>query len=357
MHTHHDAIALFSGGLDSILAVKTVEEQGLKVKCLHLVSSFFGKPGQVGHWRAALGVDVDVVDVSAEFVTMLLDPPHGYGSVVNPCVDCKILMMRLAAAQRERYGARFVVTGEVLGQRPMSQRRDTLNVIRRESGLGDALLRPLSAQHLPESAAEREGLLDRSKLPDIVGRGRTRQLLLAARYGITDIPTPAGGCRLTERENARRYYMLLTHMPAPTAADFALANVGRQFWALLPGAPCWLSVGRNQADNAALTAAARPDDLLFRLVDMPGPLGLARGGAGWPAEALREAAALTASFAPRALQAGSPVRVSAQTAGSEQREELCVTPCREGAFTLPGWEEVRAGLHEIKRAFAQRQAG
>lgn len=254
------AVALFSGGLDSILAARLLMEQGLNVRCLHFVTPFFGKPELIPHWEAIYGLTIEAVDVGADFVRLLRRfPEHGYGKVMNPCVDCKILMMRKAREIMTALGASLIASGEVLGQRPMSQRRDTLNIISREAGVSGLLLRPLCARHLPPTDAERSGLADRARLGAIFGRGRREQLELAARMGLAEIPTPAGGCRLAEKENARRYWPVLTRLDDPAPADFALANVGRQFWR----EDAWLSMGRNEADNAALAGLlglGNPDD-------------------------------------------------------------------------------------------------
>ena len=350
MSTSYDAVALFSGGLDSILAVKTLEGQGLKIKCLHFITPFFGKPDQLEHWRREYALDVEGVDVGQRFVHMLhARPEHGFGKVLNPCVDCKILMLREARARMEHYGARFVASGEVLGQRPMSQRRDTLNIIRRESGLGDALLRPLSAALLPPVAAELEGLVDRTRLHDIAGRGRAKQLRLAARFGIREIPTPAGGCRLAERENACRYWPLLQHKPQAGPEDFALANIGRQLWAVTPEGAYWLCVGRNAADNAALERQASEGDILFTLRDFPGPLGLARPLSRWSTATREDAARVLASFAPHAVRQGGAATVCLRQ-GTTLRE-VAVLPARDTAlaWATPPWEEVRAAIRAEAR--------
>ena len=309
-HTPH-ALALFSGGLDSILAARLIQEQGLTVQCLHFVSPFFGKPHLVPHWESVYGLSIETVDVSDDYVQMLrARPEHGFGKVMNPCVDCKILMMRHAGRLMRERGASFLISGEVLGQRPMSQRRDTLNIIRRDGDVRDVLLRPLCAQHLDPIEAERTGLVDRSLLLDFFGRGRRSQLELAARMGITEIPTPGGGCKLAEKENARRYWPVLTRLPNPSAADFELSNIGRQFWS----GNCWLAMGRNQDDNQALEDLCRSGDMLFRMRDFSGPIALARPFSNdWTPEALLDAAALTASYAPHAVRAaenGGPVAVN-----------------------------------------------
>lgn len=253
-----DAIVLFSGGLDSILAAKLLESQNVAVRCLHFTSPFFGDAAAVAGWRELYGLDIRSLDVSEDFAALLRRRPvYGFGKVMNPCVDCKILLLRHARQYMEAVGGRVLATGEVLGQRPMSQRRDTLHVIMRDAGVSDLLLRPLCAQHLPPIPAETEGLVDRSRLLGISGRGRGEQLALAARFGLRKIPTPGGGCRLTERENARRYWPVLNRRNQPEAEDFALANLGRQFWRRTFEGDYWLSVGRNKADNARLGCRRR----------------------------------------------------------------------------------------------------
>ncbi len=345
---HYDGYALFSGGLDSILASRLLQEQGLRVRCLHFVSPFFGKPDRIAHWQRVYGLEIEAVDVSEDYAAMLRQGPvYGYGSVMNPCVDCKILMMRKTKEILDARGGHFIASGEVLGQRPMSQRRDTLNVIRRDANVKDLLLRPLCARHLDPVAAELSGLVDRERLLGFSGRGRKDQMALAERMGIREIPTPAGGCMLGEKENARRYRALLERLPEPRAADFRLANVGRQLWDEAGKGPLWLSIGRNQADNEAFEALARPGDWFFKTVGFPGPLALGRrtDGTDWPAETLREAAALVASYSPKACRAhdsGEPVSVRVWRAGAESPDtagtEIRVEPQRSPAFAEPPWE-------------------
>lgn len=358
MKKNYDAVALFSGGLDSILAIKTLEAQGLRVKCLHFVSSFFGKPEMLEHWSHVYGLDLECVDVSEDFARMLRErPAHGFGKTMNPCVDCKILMMREARQRMDAYGAACVVSGEVVGQRPMSQRRDTLNVIRRESGLGDALLRPLSAKALEPSAAELSGMVDRARLHGISGRGRKEQLQLAKDYGIAVIPTPAGGCRLTEQENGCRYWTVLTRLPKPMADDFRLAHTGRQFWSEGGQGRHWLCVGRNAANNDELSRLAGVYDLRFIMRDFAGPVGLARQLEPWTVESQDDAAALVASFAPHAVrhaqQQGGPVVVLVHSAHGVR--ETAVLPGRDTPLRWrePRWEEAKEELRTEARAKAQ----
>ena len=273
------AFALFSGGLDSILAARLIMEQGLVVRCLHFVTPFFGKPQLIPHWEKVYGLEIEAVDVGEAFVRLLRErPPHGFGKVMNPCVDCKILMMRKAREIMKERGASFLISGEVLGQRPMSQRRDTLNVIRRDAEVREELLRPLSAQHLDPTAAEESGLVDRSRLLGIFGRGRKDQMALAERMGL-----------------------VLTRIDEPTVEDFELSNIGRQYWS----GRHWLSMGRNESDNAALERLVRPGDAVLRVRDFPSPFSLARQITPWDAATLQDAASLVASYSPKGVRAAA----------------------------------------------------
>ena len=346
-------IVLFSGGLDSLLTAKLLERQGLAVRCLHFYSPFFGGEAVAARWRKIYDLDIVTQDVGPQFAAMLRQrPEHGFGKVLNPCVDCKILLLREARKYMESVGAKALASGEVLGQRPMSQRRDTLNVIMRDAAVADILLRPLCAKHLPPTPVEESGLVDRSRLLGIWGRGRTEQLNLAKEYGIKEIPTPGGGCRLTERENARRYWLVLTRLPEPSASDFTLANLGRQFWHSEGENHYWLCVGRNSADNDLLAAAAGPDDLILRMRDMPGPLALARNGALWPEDVLRTACQMAASYAPKAVATGGDVFVRARR-GEEFTDISVPTQRCEDLWNEPAWDEIKGVIRAEAR---ERQA-
>lgn len=350
------AVALLSGGLDSILAAKLVQEQGLSVTGLHFVSPFFGKPEKLTHWESLHGLPVRAIDISEPFVQMLARrPAHGFGSVINPCVDCKILMLRQARVIMEETGACCIVSGEVLGQRPMSQRRDTLNIIRRDAGVRDCLLRPLSALRLDPIRAELDGFIDRTRLLGISGRGRKDQIALAERFALREIPAPAGGCLLTEKENARSYWPVLLHSPTPSAADFHLANTGRQYWHdhETPAQPAfWLIIGRNQQDNDALMTLAGEKDLLFKTRDFPGPIALGRFfGKEWNADAVRGAAAFVASYSPKCARhtenTGDEASVRVH-AGSLDNPGCVVSvrPARQPSFAWReySWPEAREAI-------------
>lgn len=357
MNRSYRALGLFSGGLDSILAIKLVQEQGVKVTALHCVSPFFGYPDKITHWRELYEIDVEPVDISEDFVRMLLrGPEHGFGSVLNPCVDCKILMLKKARELREERGADFIISGEVLGQRPMSQRRDTLNIIRRDAGVKDCLVRPLSALHLDPTDAELTGKLDRERLLGFSGRGRKAQLQLAARFGLTEIPTPAGGCRLTEKENARSYLAVLAHTPLPTVVDFKLANTGRQYWHTEQEAGAFrLIIGRNQEDNTRLLEQAGAHDLLFKTRDFPGPVALGRFfGQAWPGRAVMSAATFAASYSSKAVKhaaaGGEPIAVRVHTGSLDEPGTIVeVRPEREPDFAWWEftWESARDTLKKV----------
>ncbi|MBT8346859.1 MAG: thiamine biosynthesis protein, partial [Desulfofustis sp.] len=245
------AISLFSGGLDSICATRVVMAQGVEVLAIKFVSPFFGydilrdPDGYRSKIKQKYGIEVSVYDISEEYLQMLRSPSHGFGKYFNPCVDCKIFMLERAKTMLDEFGASFLITGEVLGQRPMSQRRDTLNVIERDSATRSLLLRPLSAKLMNPTEAELNGWVDREKLLDFSGRGRSRQIALAKSFGITDFPAPAGGCILADPILSTRIARVYNNDFVVTqqnmnVADILLMLIGRQF--LLPNRG-WLVLG------------------------------------------------------------------------------------------------------------------
>lgn len=311
------AVALFSGGLDSILAVRLLQEQGWEVICLHFYSPFFGRPDLADNWRETYGIRLECVDVSHGYTAMLLrGPEFGLGKFLNPCVDCKIFMLRQAKKYMQEFGARLIISGEVLGQRPMSQRRGPLHLIQNRAQVKGILLRPLSAGLLEPTTAEKEGAVDREKLLSVSGRGRKDQLGMAREMGIEDVPTPGGGCLLTQAESAKRYLPLLEvkgYVPQP--GDFHLANVGRQFWS----GDFWLCIGRDKQDNDRLEEIRADGDYLFFIRQFPGPLGIGRPlGREWPEDVLESAAAWVCRFAPKARKSLRTVEVEVRRMGESR---------------------------------------
>jgi tRNA U34 2-thiouridine synthase MnmA/TrmU len=223
---------------------------------------------------------------------------------MNPCVDCRIMMISWARETLEREEAGFLITGEVLNQRPMSQTRERFRQIDRRLGLEGQVLRPLSAKLLELTRPEIEGVVDRSRLLDISGRGRTRQYDLAAKYGITDIPQPSGGCLLTDPGYSARLRDLWAHDPGAGARDINLLRVGRHF---RPNLECKVIVGRDEAENKALDAFHAPGDALLQLKDFQGPMTLVRGRFG--PEQLQFAASLTVRYGDVPGQAAAEVVV------------------------------------------------
>jgi len=290
------AVGCISGGLDSMLAVRLVQRQGIDVLAVHVLHlwdphrAWPGEAPEAVRRAEALGAAVRTVDAAEADLALLHDPPHGFGKHLNPCIDCRIWTLRQAKRLMEDEGAAFVFTGEVLGQRPMSQRRDVMRLVEKESGLTDLLVRPLSAKCLPPTRPEREGLLDRDRLLDLSGRSRKPQMALARELGITDYATPAGGCLLTDPGFAHRLRELM-QQKAPTPTDVELLKVGRHF--RLAGGT-WVVVGRNERDNGRLADLVEPGDVRIEPADIPGPTTVVRSPAG--DGAVREAAAITLRY-------------------------------------------------------------
>ena len=192
------AFALLSGGLDSMLAIRLMQQQDIEVEGLNFKTIFTCCQDQAGQAARQLGIQLTVVGQDDDYLELIKKPQFGYGRGANPCVDCRIYMFQIAKTYMEQTDAQFIVSGEVVGQRPMSQKRRDLNVISHHSELDDRLLRPLSAKLLPPTWPEREGLVDRQQLFDFSGRGRKGLIALAKRFGFKEIPSPSTGCALTE---------------------------------------------------------------------------------------------------------------------------------------------------------------
>jgi tRNA U34 2-thiouridine synthase MnmA/TrmU len=291
------AIALLSGGLDSTLAAKIILEQGIELEALNFLTVFCTCTNRgetcLASQKAvdALGIPLRVLNVSEEYLHVVKHPKHGYGSNMNPCIDCRIFMLRKAKTYMEKVDASFLVTGEVLGERPMSQRRDAMRLIEKEAELDGLILRPLSAKLLPPSIPEKEGWVDREKLLKIQGRSRKLQIQLAGHFGIRDYPCPAGGCLLTDPGFSKRMKDLILSDPDFSLNDVHLLKIGRHF-RFSPKLK--LVVGRNEEENQKIQTYSRGEDVLLRLSRYPGPLSLLRGEAG--EEEIEKAAAITARY-------------------------------------------------------------
>lgn len=261
------AIALFSGGLDSILAVEIVRRQNIEVSGLSFETPFFTAEKATAAARQ-INLQLLVEDFTADHLVMLKSPRYGYGRNMNPCIDCHTLMLKFAGRKMEETGADFILTGEVLGQRPMSQGKQSLNLVAKNSGYADYILRPLSALLLEPIKAEREGKIDRSRLLALQGRGRKIQMQMADEFGIKNYSPPAGGCLLTDAIFTKRLRDLFSHEEDRRIRDIELLKYGRHFRV---NEDCKIIVGRNKADNTALKRLVREEDLVFFMADFPGP--------------------------------------------------------------------------------------
>jgi len=302
-------ISLLSGGLDSQLAVKLLQRQGLEVHGLAFRSLFFGARAADQAART-LGIEITIEEFTPTLLRIIEHPRHGFGAGLNPCIDCHTAMVRRAGELQRARGFHFVSTGEVLNQRPMSQHRQALGQVAAESGVGAFLLRPLSAKLLPETEPEKQGWVDRNRLLDLQGRTRRPQEALAREFGITDYPQPAGGCLLTDPRYGRRLRDLKDHEGLGNPRLIRLLRLGRHF--RIGGHR--LVVGRNRAENEALASGAGPEDWVLQALDAQGPLAL------FPAAAteddLRRAAAVCARYADHVPGSSLAVRASK---GCEER--------------------------------------
>ncbi len=263
-------LSLLSGGLDSQLAVCVLRDAGAEMEGVTFSTPFFA-PDAARKAAAALGIPLHVVDFTDDELALVQNPPHGFGGAMNPCIDCHATMIRRAGELMAQLGYDFVATGEVLNQRPMSQNRQSLGVVEKASGLAGRLVRPLSAQLLAPTIPEQEGLIDRSKLLGLSGRRRESQFELAKKYGLVDYPSPAGGCKLTEKGFGRRLKDLMVHEGLGDRRLVELLNIARRF--RLPDGT-GVILGRDAAENAALVKACGPTDTLLAPISVPGPTAL-----------------------------------------------------------------------------------
>ena len=284
------ALSLFSGGLDSILAARLILEQGIAVSALTFETPFFNA-GKARKAAELIGIPLIALDFTDEHLAMLKAPRYGYGKNMNPCIDCHALMLKTAGKRMEEAGADFLFTGEVLGQRPMSQTKQSLHVVAKLSGYEGYILRPLSARLLPETIPEQEGTVDRERLLDITGKSRKRQIHMAGEYGMTDYAAPAGGCLLTDPMFSRRLKDLFHHHPGHTIRDIELLKSGRH---LRFDEETKVIVGRNKRDNETIERLVEPDDMALTMTQYPGPLTLIPRGCS--DDKLHRAAAICAMY-------------------------------------------------------------
>jgi tRNA-specific 2-thiouridylase len=298
------ALCVFSGGLDSMLAAELIRAQDIEVLALFFETPFFDSRKATVSARS-LGLPFKVVDITERHLEVVKHPRHGYGGNMNPCIDCHALMFRIAGELLGEEQASFVFTGEVLGQRPMSQNRKALSLVASESGLGGLLLRPLSAKLLGTTIPEEKRWVDRARLMDFQGRSRKPQMALAKQKGITTYPTPAGGCLLTEKAFSERLKDLLDTNPAVGIRGIELLKLGRHFRI---GPSVKLVVGRNKQENEAIRKLAEETDLLLSSVSTPGPSALLLGD---PSPAMIETAcAITAAYSDAEGLTSVTVKVS-----------------------------------------------
>lgn len=316
------AIALFSGGLDSILAVRVILEQGIEVEAVNFLTAFCDYTKLAKTASEKLGIKLKIFDVNKEFFEILKNPKYGYGSNLNPCIDCHMFMLKKAGWYLKETGAEFIITGEVLGERPMSQRRDALKIVEKGSGLEGLVLRPLSAKLLEPTIAEKKGLVDREKLLAIHGRSRKPQLQLAGQFGITEYPSPAGGCLLTDPAFSLRMKDLMEHDKNFSLNDVELLKTGRHF-RLTDKAK--LIVGRNREENKKLLELAEGSNSCFYPLKVKGPVAIGRGSL--PADDVLRACAVTARYCDRGLS--EEIEINSKKLNSGIIETIKIKPAVE----------------------------
>jgi tRNA-specific 2-thiouridylase len=293
MNRKMKALALLSGGLDSTLAVKLILNQGIEVETINFVTPFcLCKKGCSGAAQVAkkFHIPLKIVKVGEDYLKMLRNPKYGYGRNMNPCIDCRIFMLKKAKKHAKETGASFIFTGEVLDERPMSQHWKALSIIEKEAGFEGKILRPLSARLLPETEAEKKGWVDRAKLLDIRGRSRKKQIALAKEFGVTDYPCPAGGCLLTYKEYANKLRDLFEHKKRVSLKDIQLLKIGRHFRL----GRNKILVGRNEDENKILFHQKFDGDYCFEAQGCGSPISILQGPK--TTKAIETAARLTAYY-------------------------------------------------------------
>ena len=322
-------VALLSGGLDSQLAIKMMQEQGFDVSAVAIKTPFCdfdcgrGCGFEIRERADDLNVNLKTVYLGDEYIEMLKHPKHGIGAGFNPCIDCRSMMFDAAKKHMEEIGAEFIISGEVLGQRPMSQHAPALRTIEKESDLVGKIVRPLSAALLPETDPEKNGLIKRENLGMIRGRTRRNQLDMAKKYGIENPPNAGGGCLLTEPQFGVKAKDLFSHTENPTINDIDLLKIGRHF--RLDEQTKFI-VGRNKDENEMIKAIALPGDILLEAKDFVGPISILRGSNA--KEHLKFASSVTLRYsdAPNNEQAIVSIR------GNDLVEEIASESAEEESY-------------------------
>jgi len=284
------ALGLLSGGLDSVLAFKLILNQGIKAEAIKFVSPFFDDSFYAKNISEKFGIPLKIMYLGKEYLKLIKNPKHGYGSGMNPCIDCHVFMLKKAKQYAKKIKADFIFTGDVLGERPMSQNMKALNTIESEARLKNKILRPLSAKLLPETVAEKNGWVDRNKLLDIKGRSRKKQLELAKKFKIKIYASPGGGCLLTEKEFSAKLRDLIKHKKRINEKDIELLKIGRHFRFKNNK----IIVGRNEKENELLKKLRYENDYLFEVSDYPSPLSVLQGPK--TKEAIKKASGLTVRY-------------------------------------------------------------
>jgi len=335
------AIALLSGGLDSTLAILVLLRQGIDVTAITFLTHFGCDISDKSScsrdpFPAAekFGFQVKLCHLADKFLEIVKNPKYGHGKNMNPCIDCRILMLREAKQLMDITGADFLVTGEVVGQRPMSQRRFTLPIIDREAGVEGLVLRPLSAKLLKPTIPEEQGLVDRNRLYGFSGRTRKPQMALAAELGLTDYPSPAGGCLLTDPIYSYRLRELLTHNPDPDLREINLLQTGRHFRV---SERSKIIIGRNREENEQILSLSGSADTRMWVENYGSPVTLITGYAD--EETVRIAASMTARYS----DAKRLPRVEVTIAGGEGKKDIMVVrPASDSTLDLYRIEDKEA---------------
>jgi len=318
------ALALLSGGLDSILATKLVLDQGIEVVAVTFILPVLSeKVDYAAKTAKRFGIPLIRVEAGDEYLDVIRNPKYGYGSGMNPCIDCRIYMLREAKKLAQEIEAQFIVTGDVLGERPMSQYRKALTLEEKEACLENLILRPLSAKLLPETIPEREGWVDRNTLLAISGKSRKPQIALAEKFGLQDeYPSPSGGCLLTNKEFASKVRDLFAHKKHATIRDIEVLRIGRHF----RGASSKIVVGRNEAENRLLLELKNPEDYAFEVPGCGSPITILEGSETKSKESIELAARLTARYS----DAGADKReVLVEYWNGEGKMSIIVSPLDE----------------------------